>query len=133
MMIINKVTSDKVFSEAENRRLEQAPKLSTSQLMDGRFTANYEKYVSDQFPLRDFWIGVKSNSEKALGKKENNGVYLGKDGYLMEKFEKPSEKIFKSKVDDINALVSNMENVNKYFILVPNSVKILEDKLPALH
>ncbi len=130
MIIINKITADKVFSEAENRRLEQAPKLSTSQLMDGRFTANYEKYVSDQFPLRDFWIGVKSNGEKALGKKENNGVYLGKDGYLMEKFKKPSEKIFKSKVDDINSLVSNMLNANKYFILAPNSMKILEDKLP---
>ena len=34
MIIINKITADKVFSEAENRRLEQAPKLSTSQLMD---------------------------------------------------------------------------------------------------
>ena len=130
MVIVNKITADRVFSEAENRRLEQAPKFSTSQVIDGRFTTNYEKYVSDQFPLRDLWIGVKSTSEKVSGKKENNGVYLGKDGYLMEKFEKPSEGVFKSKVDDINSLVSNMPNMNKYFILVPNSVKILEDKLP---
>ena len=131
MVLINKVTADRVFSEAENRRLEQAPRLSTPQVIDGRFTAKNEKYISDQFPLRDFWIGVKSSGEKVLGKKENNGVYLGKDGYLMEKFEKPSEGDLKSKVDEINSMISNMENVNKYFILVPNSVKILEDKLPA--
>ena len=130
IVIVNKITADRVFSEAENRRLEQAPRLSTSQIIDGRFTTNYEKYVSDQFPLRDFWIGVKSNGEKALGKKENNEVYLGKDGYLMEKFKKPSEEIFKSKIDKINSFASNMQNVDKYFMLVPNSVKVLEDKLP---
>ena len=75
MVMLNMTSTDKVFSESENRRLEQAPKLSTFQVMDGRFTTNYEKYVSDQFPMRDFWIGVKSKTEKILGKKENNGVY----------------------------------------------------------
>jgi hypothetical protein len=130
VVMLNMVSTDKVFSEAENRRLEQAPTLSTSQVMDGRFTTNYEKYVSDQFPLRDFWVGVKSKSEKALGKKENNGVYLARDGYLMEKFEKPEEKHLKSKVDEINSNFSNMPNVDAFFILVPNSVKVLEDKLP---
>lgn len=130
VVMLNMVSTDKVFSEAENRRLEQAPTFSTSQVMDGRFTTDYEKYVSDQFPLRDFWVGVKSKSEKALGKKENNGVYLARDGYLMEKFEKPEENHLKSKVDEINLNFSNMPNVDAFFVLVPNSVKVLEDKLP---
>ena len=131
MVMLNMTSTDKVFSESENRRLEQAPKLSTFQVMDGRFTTNYEKYVSDQFPMRDFWIGVKSKTEKILGKKENNGVYLGKDGYLLEKFEEPKKENIKFKVDAINLFTSNMPDVDKYFILVPNSVKVLEDKLPA--
>lgn len=130
LVIVNILSTDKVFSESENRRLEQAPKISTSQIIGGRFTSNYEKYVSDQFPLRDFWIGIKSISEQALGKRENNGVYLGKDEYLLEKFEKPKDVDLKSKVDEINSLISNIPNINKYFILAPNSVKILEEKLP---
>ena len=124
------ITADKVFSENENRRLEQAPKFSTTQIMDGRFTSNYEKYISDQFPLRDFWIGVKSRTEKILGKEENNGVYIGKDGYLMEKFEKPEEKDINFKIDNINSIITNVENTDKYFMLIPNSTKVLEDKLP---
>ncbi len=130
MVMLNMISTDRVFSEAENRRLEQAPILSASQVIDGRFTTSYEKYVSDQFPLRDFWIGVKSKSEKVLGKKENNGVYLAKDGYLMEKFKKPKEEDLRDKVDEINSFFSNMRNVNMFFMLVPNSVKVLEDKLP---
>lgn len=123
-------TADKVFSEAENRRLEQAPKLSTAQIMDGRFVTKYEKYISDQFPFRDFWISVKSTTEKALGRKENNGIYLSKDGYLIEKFEKPTEEKIKSKAEEINTLIANIPNIRKYYMLVPTSVKILEDKLP---
>ena len=131
ILIVNIASTDKVFSESENRRLEQVPKFSANQIIDGRFTTNYEKYISDQFPLRDFWIGIKSTSEKILGKKENNGVYLGKDGYLLEKFEKPEEKDVKAKIDKINSFASNISNVDKYFMLVPNSVKVLEDKLPS--
>lgn len=131
VITLNMVSADRVFSESENRRLEQVPKFSANQIIDGRFTTNYEKYISDQFPLRDFWIGIKSASEKILGKKENNGVFLGKDGYLLEKFEKPKEKDVKSKIDNIHSFASNMSNVDKYFMLVPNSVKVLEDKLPS--
>ncbi len=130
MAILNIFTSDKVFSESENRRLEQAPKFSMSQIVDGRFTSNYEKYISDQFPFRDFWIGVKSTSERLLGKRENNEVYLSRDGYLMEKFKKPDMEVISSKIHDINLLGQNLLDIDKYFMLVPNSVKILEDKLP---
>ena len=131
MIVLQSMKTDKVFSESENRRLEQAPKMSKTQVIDGRFTTNYEKYISDQFPLRDFWIGVKSKSEKILGKRENNGVYMGKDGYLLEKFQNPSEEDFESKVAEINDIATNLPNVDKYFMLVPNSTKILEDKLPS--
>lgn len=31
---------------------------------------------------RDFWIGLKSDADKGVEKKESNGVYIGKYGYL---------------------------------------------------
>lgn len=131
IIFINNITADKVFSESENRKLEQAPKFSTSQVADGRYTTNYEKYISDQFPMRDFWIGIKSGMEKLMGKKENNGVYLGKDGYLLEKFNKPEIGELESKIDKINKFATNFPDKNIYFMLMPSGAEILKDKLPA--
>ena len=50
IIFLNNIIADNVFSESENRRLEQAPKFSTSQVVDGRYTTNYVKYITDQFP-----------------------------------------------------------------------------------
>lgn len=122
---------DREFSESENRVLTQKPKLSYDEISSGRFTANFEKYVSDQIPIRDIWISIKSTTERLIGKKDNNGVYLGADGYLLQKFLKPNQNIINKNVEGINSFAEANPKVNKYFMLVPNSVKVLEDKLPA--
>ncbi|MCY6484119.1 DHHW family protein [Clostridium aestuarii] len=128
--VFNIILPDKTFSELENRMLEQTPRFSLKHLINGKFTSNYEKYISDQFAFRDFWIGVKSESERSIGKKENNGVYLGKDGFLIEKFT-PDIKRVKKNISSINSFAASTPNLNKYFMLVPNSVSILKDKLPV--
>ncbi len=130
MVALNILTPNKKFSDSENRNLEQLPKFSFKNLMGGKFTSNYEKYISDQFALRDFWIGVKSDTDRVIGKKENNDIYLGKDGFLIQKFNKPEDKDLKDKVETINSFDNLTPNINKYFMLVPTAVKILEDKLP---
>ncbi|MDF2674039.1 MAG: hypothetical protein K0R09_2307 [Clostridiales bacterium] len=121
---------DREFSESENRVLSKKPDLSLEEVSSGKFTANFEKYVSDQIPIRDLWIGIKSSSEKLIGKKDNNGVYLGSDGYLLQMFSKPDLRIINRNVDAINSFALANPEVNKYFMLVPNSLKVLEDKLP---
>ena len=40
-------------SESENRDLATMPKLSARTLLDGKFEADYETYLTDQFILRD--------------------------------------------------------------------------------
>src|SRR3712207_9553118 len=85
MFIINSISKDKKFSEAENRVLQNKPTYSFEKLKSGKFTKEYEKYITDQFAFRNFWVGIKSSSDKLLGKKDNNGVYLGTNGYLLEK------------------------------------------------
>ncbi|MBU5483683.1 hypothetical protein KQI86_05025 [Clostridium sp. MSJ-11] len=127
---VNIIIPQRKFSESENRVLQEKPKFSLDKLLKGKYTSDYEKYVADQFPIRDFWIGVKSSTERVMGKKDNNGVYLGKDGYLFQMFNKPEEKDFKNKIESINSFSSQNPKINKYFMLVPNSIEILEDKLP---
>jgi hypothetical protein len=130
MVSLNLVLPDRAFSESENRVLEQRPHFSVSDLIEGRFTANYESYIADQFALRDFWIGVKSDLERVLGKRESNGVYLGKEGCLLQQFVKPDQEAFQEKVEKLNAFAAATPGLDKYFLLAPTAVKIWEDKLP---
>lgn len=131
LVVFNITAPDRVFSESENRILEQAPQFSLEKLFEGEFTKNFEKYIADQFAFRDFWIGTKSDFDKAMGKKESNGVYLGKDGYLLQTFKKPDDKSFQDKINALNDFATSTPELNKYFLLVPNSVEILSNKLPA--
>ena len=130
VMILNIIVPDKEFSEMENRKLKTKPKFSVDNLLYNKFTSKYEKYMADQFILRNFWINVKSSTEILTGKKENNDVYLGDDKYLIAKFKKPSEDNLSEKLKAINTFSSENKKLSKYIMLVPNKIKVLQDKLP---
>lgn len=131
IVVFNMITPNKVFSETENRNLEQKPTFSLENLYQGKFTKDYEKFIADQFVFRNMWIGLKSDSERALLKNESNGVYLSKSNCLIQAFKKPDKEIFKEKVESVNKIAAVAPNVKKYFMLVPNTVEILKDNLPA--
>ena len=80
---------DQSFSPEENRVLQQAPAFSWRQFYEGKWTEKWDKYVSDQFPGRNLWISGKSLLQKNLGQKDINGVYLGKNHYLLQKLDSP--------------------------------------------
>lgn len=121
---------DRTFSESENRNLEQRPEFRLNKLFEGKFTKNFETYITDQFPMRDFWVGLKANTEISIGKKENNDIYLGEDGYLFQKFLAPQSKAISDRAAAINSFVNKNPDVNKYIMLAPTSIEILKSKLP---
>ncbi|WP_339311201.1 DHHW family protein [Paenibacillus sp. FSL M7-0896] len=130
VLVVNILTPGKVFSESENRMLQQLPAFSLQTLESGKFTSEFEAYLSDQFMERDFWIGLKSDADRGLGRKESNGVYIGKDGYLIQKFTPPGEGDLEDKVKAIQAFDQATPGLRKYMMLVPTAASILEDKLP---
>ena len=75
---------DKYYSETEKRTLKRFPEVSWTNVKSGKFGDDFEGYLEDQFPARNSWVTTKTFAERALGKKENNGVYFAKDGYLIE-------------------------------------------------
>lgn len=89
---LNLLCEDRVFSEAENRYLEQRPVLRLAGIVDGRFMRDYEKYQTDQFFSRDAWIRFRSGADRLLGKNESGGVYLGEGEQLYEKPETLKEE-----------------------------------------
>lgn len=129
-MIAIFVVPDKDFSRQENRTLAQAPKFSTEALKSGELMKEIELYLTDQFPLRDTWISMKSYTEKLSGKTENNNVYLGKENVLIKKFVYPKENMVEKNTDAVNHLIANTD-IPVYFSLIPGAVSIWEDKLPA--
>ncbi|HHD2751356.1 TPA: DHHW family protein [Clostridium perfringens] len=130
IFFMNIFSKDKNFSEEENRMLAKKPKFSIDRLLEGRYTEKYEKYVEDQFVFRNSWIGVKSTVDKLLGRKEENGVFLSKDGYLIEDFKKPEEKNLEETIKAMNNFNEKYKGINQYVLIAPNAVSVLKDKLP---
>lgn len=130
ILILNLILPKREFSESENRKLEQLPAFSFHSFISGKFTSNFEKFITDQFVARDAWVGVKSNADQAIGKKESNGVYLGKDGYLIQKFAEMKKGEIEEKIQSINSFHSATPELNKYVILAPTAVSVLQSKLP---
>lgn len=48
------LTPDRTYSDSENRKLAQFPKLSWSAVKDGSWFSDLESYTADQFAGRDF-------------------------------------------------------------------------------
>lgn len=128
--LLNIIKEDIKFSDTENRMLAQKPKFTMERFIEGRFTKKFEKYKVDQFISRNMWIKIKSTTDKLLGKNQSSGVYLGKDGYLIEEFKKPNEEVISKNIEAINNFSNKYKNINQYMTIVPNAVDILNEKLP---
>ena len=131
MAAANFLTPDRSFSDSENRVLEQQPRFSRHSLLSGTFTSDYEAYTSDQFAFRDAWVGAETDADRALGKKDSNGVYLGKDGYLIEQYTSPSDADLADRVRAIQTFDQATPGLRKYVMLAPTAAALLTDKLPA--
>jgi hypothetical protein len=124
------ILPDRTFSQQENRYLSQfkAPTLST--VRSGKFMESFEDYVVDQFPLRDQWIQLKALVERALGKEENNQVYLGTDGQtLFAQFTAASDDALEERVGYVNQLAENVD-APVWFALIPDKSYVWADRLP---
>lgn len=125
----------KDFSERENRALAKSPRLTAESYFSGEFAKDYETFITDQFPMRDTWIGIKTDVERAALKQESNGVYFAADGYLIEKHA--GSYTGDTAKRNILFLAQFMENMQAKYgegrvtaMVVPNAADILKDKLP---
>ena len=94
------ILPDKKISEDENRSLQQAPTFSIDNLVSGKFTSSMGKYYADQFPFRNTFVGAKTLFSYVFLINENKGVVIAKDGYLIQRFDKYSEKSIAEKSSD---------------------------------
>ena len=118
---------DRTFSPVENRTLSSMPDFSWSALVDGSYTSKLEKYLEDQFPLRDSWMGLKNRYEYLLGKREFHGVYLCGDR-LIHKIEDASRA--EQNISYLQKL-TELTDIPVYLGLIPTAAEVYRDQLPA--
>ena len=131
--LIGLLMPDRYYSEREKRTLTQKPKFTVANFISGEFSDELEKYLTDQVPLRDGWVTMKTYMELAIGKRESGGVYICKDKYLMDKFTSYSKKQLVANAAALVDLQEKLaaEGISMNTILVPMAAQVLTDKLPA--
>ena len=76
------IIPDADFSPEENRPLQTFPTVNAESWLDGQVSSRLITYYSDQFPLRNAWVGLHALGELGVGRGESNGVLVGQNGQL---------------------------------------------------
>lgn len=100
-------------------------------VQNGTFMEAYEDYVLEDFVSRENWKAFRTHMDVLRGVREVNGVYLGKDDYLIEKhLEKDfAPEIVDKRLGYMQILVKEFPQVK--LMPVPTADNILSEKLPA--
>jgi len=104
------ILPDKDVSAEENRALASAPTFSFEALSNGSYTADFATYMADQFPARNFFVGMKALSERALLKGQNNGVIFADNGYLVTRFDKTDNETLSKNIEYISDFAKAASN-----------------------
>ena len=119
------------FSEHENRALQTAPALSLRVLTDNDFSTDIADFYADQFPARSAFVGLKTLSEISLLRYENNGVLIGKSGYLIKRLEY-GEGEYENIRHNLQAVADFSDNMEipVTLAIAPRGIDVLTDYLP---
>lgn len=120
------------MSQNEKRALASAPQISESSVSDGTFMKQYETYFSDHFPLRNELVSVNAYTALYTGRNGSNGVYMGKNGYIIEK---PVKDDYKNLTANIKTLMdfTQKTNIPSSLMIVPTTGSVMSEMLPANH
>lgn len=133
-MILSAAAKHSEYSADENRPLAQFPAISAQSLFNGSYTAGISDYFSDHFVRRSNIIALKSKLEILSGKKENNNIFVGKNGSLIENSAALYAKqnvagIIAGNIEGINALAKH-PYYNVKVAVVPDAFEIMRKQLP---
>lgn len=124
------VTPEKTYSAEERRMLAQRPKLTKKSVLRGKFQLQSETYLSEQFPGRAQLVTLRTKWLRLLGERDASGVYFGKDGYLLERYQEQDFdwQQVKKNIRQTAAFLEQYPNAKAMF--VPTKSSVLSGKLP---
>ncbi len=126
---------DKDFSEEENTTLSSFPEFTVDGFLHGDFTADFGTYMADQFPFRNFFVGLKGLSETAQLKGQNNNVIIGSDGYLISRSDYPDEGMLETNLKAAGRFIPIAEKngIDCTVAFAGRKMDVLDENLPKLY
>ena len=131
-LIINIIVPNKEKSVQENRMLATKPKFRLSSLISGDYDEKFEAYMDDQFVGRDMWRKLKVTVDRICGSRLENGVYIGRNGQLLEQIEVADENHLAANIKAIKSFSESQKKIPVRMMLVPDAANVLNHSLPAL-
>ncbi|MEF9951744.1 MAG: hypothetical protein RR840_04815 [Clostridium sp.] len=125
------IKPDYYESKAENRLLAEKP--IKGKTGDETYSEAYEKYVTDQFPMRDRMLRLHMNTEIMMNKTDIKGYYLQDDKWIFEKSDlRLSDEAAKMCADRVNKYGEIITSRGKefYYASTPQKENILVDRMP---
>lgn len=131
-LIINVIVPDREKSVQENRMLATKPKFRLSSLISGDYDEKFEAYMDDQFVGRDMWRKLKVTVDRICGSRLENGVYIGRNGQLLEQIEVADKNHLAANIKAIKSFSERQKKIPVRMMLVPDAANVLNHSLPAL-
>lgn len=128
VFLVNIISKDKEISTTERRKLAQFPEITYKKIANGDAMKNWETYVEDQFPQRDFFRGLKSFwSINIFRQKDNNDLFKIDDAIY--KMEYPlNERNVQRSAEKIKAVYEKyLKGMNVYYSIIPDKNYYLEN------
>ena len=125
------VLPKKEYSSSEKRYLQEAPAFSFESLFSGEFGDKFETFLSDQFPFRNFWVGLSSYYQYAIGNNGSTGIYLCKNDYLVN--DPCDSSRLSVNMDVIEEFSAKHGDIPTTVLIAPSTGYICSDVLPVVH
>lgn len=93
------VTPDREYSQSERRILSQRPKLSRESVTEGTYMEEFESYVLDQFPVRDWFLKGKALATTEIFRQKDNHGYYVAEGHICKLEPQINEHRLKQSVE----------------------------------
>lgn len=125
----NLIVKDTDISISERRKLAKFPEINSEDLLNGKWTKDFEDYTQDQFVGRDLLKNVKSFWSINIFRQKDNNKMFEKDGALY-KMEYPlSETNVRKNAEKIkNVYDKYLTGKKVYFSIIPEKNYYLNDE-----
>lgn len=130
IFIINVVKEEQTISLTERRELAKFPKITLSNIINGKFFNEFENFSMDQFISREAFRKLKANVEmKFWGKKDFNGIYEYNDVLIKQEYPLNEKSILNitKKMNQVQEKYFDKSN-KVYYSIVPDKNYYADDK-----
>lgn len=122
MFFVNILKEEEDISLSERRKLAKFPEIKITNILNGKFTDDFENFTMDQFIKREEFRKLKANIEmKLFNKKDFNGIYEYNNTLIKQEYPLNEKSILNvaKKINEINDKYLDHSN-NKYFSIIPD-------------